>query len=228
MNLIEMNDRLLVNKDRREVVVPEVTQDMCDRFRRLVASSNSVQNMYNNIEDANAFFMMYPDIKKIFGAGVCVEIFYVCKQKYVYDGVPAKLVYILNKTFNEGGLVHVNAALNRATALLKPYVNDVYVVDGMAVTVKDVIENIVGRSVKLLTSSVRKVKATDCYEVYVPNAERVALLPMDIANMLPYAECEKIRFTKEKGLVIGDDVIVRCLNNRLGITRDEFDLISCI
>lgn len=227
MNLIEMNDRLLVNKDRRQVTVPEATQEKCDLFRRLVESSKTATNMFNSLEDANAFFAIFPDLRKILGTGVCVEVFYACKLKYAYDGVPARLVYILNKAFTHGSQVHVNATLNTVTALLKPYVNDVYTVNGETATVKDIIENVLGRSVKLLTSSVRKVKATDCFEVYVPNVERVALLPPDIANMLPVAECEKIRFDREKGLVI-DNVIIRTLNNRLGITRDDFDLIKCI
>lgn len=229
MTLLEFNDLLLVNPNRIEVKVPTVTQDMCDIFRRIVASSRTMQNVYDMTDDANSFFYMFPDVKKLLGTGTCVEVFYACKLKFVYDGVPSKLVYIVNKMFSECGTIAVNSAINRTLPLLKPYVNDVYNVDGKSVTVKDVIENIAGFPIKLLTSSVPKVKATNCFEVYVRNVERVALLSPAIAKLLPYAECEKIKFDRELGLVIGDgDVILRCLCGALGIVKNDFDLTNCL
>lgn len=228
MTLIELNDLMLVNNKRFEVKVPEVSQNDCDTFRRLVGSSKTVENVYNMTDDANSFFSMFPDIKKMFGDGVCVEVFYACKLKFVYDGVPSKLVYIVSKMLSECGNCNINTALNRTTSLLRPYVDHIYKVDGKEYTLKDVIENMTGFSIKLLTSSVRKVKSVNCFEVYVPNVERVALLPPDIAKLLPYSECAKIRYDRELGLVVGDDTVVRCLNGRLGITRDDFDLTNCV
>lgn len=227
MNLIDMNDKLLVNKNRKLVKVPDVNQDMCDEFRRLIRAAGPVQGMYDSIEESSAFLTMYPGIRKIYGQDTATELFYACKLGFHYPGVPCRLVYILNKLFKEFGVVHVNDSLSRAVKLISPFVDDLYESNGVEVTVKDVVENFVGAPIKLLTSSVRKVKATDCSEVYVPNVERVALLPADIANVLPYAECAKILFDRDKGLVIGD-VIVRCMNNRLGVTKDDFDLRSCM
>lgn len=227
MNLIQMNDKLLVNKERKLVKVPEVTQELCDEYRRLMNASKSLLHVYETVEDATAFYVMYPSITKIYGSHLANELFYASKLSFLYPGVPCKLSYILNKIFKECGVVHVNDALSRGVKLVQPFVNDTYQCNGDEITVKDVIENFVGGPVKLLTSSVRKVKAADCSEVFVPNVERVALLPADIANVLPYAECEKIEFDKQKGLVIGD-VIVRCMNNRLGVTKDDFDLRNCM
>ena len=227
MNLIQMNDKILVNKDRKLVKPPVVTQELCDEFRRLVNASRILENYYTTLEDSTAFLTTYPSIKEIYGTGLATELFYASKLNFFYPGVPSKLSYVLNKIFKVCGVVHVNDALCRGVKLVQPFVNDVYEVNGEEVTVKDVIENFVGGPIKLLTSSVRKVKAADCYEVFVPNAERVALLPGDIANVLPYAECEKIEFDKQRGLVIGD-VIIRCMNNRIGVTRDDFDLRKCM
>lgn len=228
MNLLEFNDRLMVNKSRKVVTVPIVTQEDCDLFRSLVSTSKTVSDMYEATDDATAFFTAFPDIKKIIGTQKCVEVFYACKLTYVCDGVPCRLVYIVNKMFNESGRVTVNLAINRALNLLKKYVDDVYIIEGKEYTVKDVIENAAGFSVKLLTSSVPKVKATNCYEVYVANAERVALIPLDIAKMLPYDECEGIYFDRQLGLLMKNGTPLRCLNDRMGITRDDFNLVDCL
>lgn len=227
MNLIEMNDKLLVNKAREYVNVPVITQELVDEFRRLINACKSALNAYNTVEDSGVFLTMYSGMKKIYGLDMATELFYASKLGFLYPGVPSKLVYILNKMVKDYGVVHVNDSLSRCVKLLSPFVGDVYTSGDTEVTVKDLIENFVGVPIKLLTSSVRKVKSTDCYEVYVPNVERVALLPNDIANMLPYSECAKITFEKDKGLVIGD-IVVRTMNNRLGVTKDDFDLRGTI
>lgn len=228
MNLIEFNDKLLVNKDRKKCSVQNITQEECDAFRQLTAASHAMGDLYGQIDDSTAFYKAYGQVAKIFGRSA-EDLFYACKMGYFYEGIPARLSYILRKAFAEAGATHhVNDTLNRCYHLLERYLDDIYEVDGEEFTLKDVIDNFAGAPVKLLTSSVRKVKTIDCSEVYVPNVARVALLPSDIANMLPYAECEKISFSKDMGLMIGEDIVVRCLNERIGVTRDDFDLRECV
>lgn len=223
MNLIELNDKMLINKDKKKVVIPEFGQADVDEFRRLVHSSKSVGNSFDTSDDSTSFFAVYSDVKKCVGKDVAEELFYAAKLGFFYPGIPSRLAYILNRMTREYGVATVNESLSRCVKLLSPYVGDLYESNGVEVSLKDVIENFVGGPIKLLTSSVRKVKATNCYEVYVPNVERVALLPGDIANSLPYAECAKITFDRNQGLVIGD-LVLRTMNNRLGITKDDFDL----
>ncbi len=223
MNLIEFNDKLIVNNQRQKRTVPEVTQNDIDEFVQLMHSSRSLLNMYQTTEEFGDFIKVYPSIKKVYSIDLAEELFYASKLHYQYNGVPTKLVYIITKMFSTFGHNHVNDALSRSIKYLAPYLDDTYLVDGKEVTLKDVIEFFAKSQIKLLTSSVPKVKSLDCYEVYVPDADRVALLPNDIASKLPYADCEKIVFDKQKGLVI-EDIIVRTMNGRLGITKDDFDL----
>lgn len=227
MNLVELNDKMLHNSERRVWKAEPITQDVLDEFRRLVNASKGVKEFYDSVEDSAVFMQVYPSFKKIYGATKASELFYVSKLGYYYQGVPAKLLYSLMKLLRECGKTHINDTLSRGVSLLAPWVGYAFVVDGEEITLKELIESICNTPIKLLTSAVPKVKSADCYEVWVPNVERVALIPGDIANMLPFAECEKIEFKKELGLVIGDTV-VRSFNNRLGITKDDFDLRECI
>lgn len=225
MNLLEMNDKILVPK-KKVTKVAEIKQDKLVDFKTLVAMSKMTESAFDVLEDANAFYKMFPDIKKLIGANICVEVFYACKLGYYYEGIPTKLLFILNKTVKVNGREHINKALNPAVTLLRSYVDNAYQYSGEKITVKDVLENIIGEPVALLTTSELKVKSSDCWEVYIKDAERVALLPEDIASMLSYSDCEKLSFDIGKGIML-EDIPVRTLNNRLGITRDDFDLREC-
>ena len=225
MNLIEMNDKLLISK-KKTVTIKEIPQEKLIEFKSLIAISKTVESAFETIEDANAFYKMFPYIKKLIGSNICVEVFYACKLGYFYSGIPAKLLFILNKAIRSGDRMHINATLNKAVNLLRTYCDSQWKTDENVITMKDVIENIVGEPVNLITSSTLKVQAKDCWEVYIKDAERVALVPNDIATMLSYGDCEKLQFDIGKGIVLGD-VPIRTLNNRIGITKDDFDLREC-
>jgi hypothetical protein len=227
MNLIEFNDKLLVNNERVVYEVPAINQESIDDFRKVVNSSRSMAYTYETLEDVDAFMKLYPGIKKLYGSALLSELFYASKLNQYYEGIPSKLIYVLTKLFKEFGTVHINDTLSRGLKYLTPFINHIYVVNGQDLTLKDVIDVFAKGAVKLLTSSVRKVKAVDCYEVFIPNANRVALLPNDIANQLPYADCEKLSFDRNRGIVM-DDLVVRTMSNRLGVTKDDFDLRQCI
>lgn len=226
MNLLELNEKLLVGK-KKAVKVPKITDSHLTEFKSLLAISRNMSSNFEVLEDANAFFKMFPDVKKLIGAKLCVEVFYACKLGYMYEGIPNKLLYILTKALNQNNREFVNLALNSAVNLLKPYADSSFTCGEEVVTTKDVIENIVGHSVQLITSSTPKVKLRGYYEVYIPNVERIALFPIDIGDMLSYADCERLSFDIGKGIML-DDVPVRILNNRIGVTKDDFDLRDCI
>lgn len=225
MNLIEMNDKIMGGK-KKTVKVASVSQEKLIEFKSLVSISKLAENAFEQLEDANAFYKMFPYIKKIIGTNICVEVFYACKMGHFYEGIPAKLTFILEKAVRTGDKSHVNAMLNPAVSLLRTYADASWKYDGKTITMKELIENITGEPVTLITSSTLKVQARDCWEVYIKDAERVALIPNDIATMFSYGDCEKLHFDIGKGIMLGD-IPVRTLNNRIGITKDEFDLREC-
>ena len=225
MNLVEMNEAILTGSKKQQKV-PVFNQEQLIGFKKLLKVSNVIEGVYEETEDSNSFFSMFPDIKKVAGGSVSVEMFYAAKTGFYYPGVPARLIYILNKLFAGGKYESINASLNSAIKLLQLYCKSSWKYGEETVTMKDVIENITGKSVTLLTVSVPKTDANGVYEVWVPNVERVALLPQHIYEKLSYQDCEKIEYTPD-GLSL-NGMLLRTFSDRLGITKSDFDLRECL
>lgn len=226
MNLLEFNDKVLISK-KKTVNVPKFDNDKLIEFKELLSISLNMKNAFGAIDDSNAFFKMYPDVKKVIGARICAEVFYACKLGYYYDGIPSKLVYILNKAVKNHGKDFPNLTINSAISLLRTYASAQYKYEGKTLEVKDVLDNVFGTSVQLLTTAKMKIKVGDNWEVFIPDVERVAIMPDDIASMISYGDCDKLSFDINKGIMLGD-VPVRTMNGRVGITRNDFDLRECI
>ena len=192
--------------------------------------------VFESTDDSNSFFAVCPGVKKIVGAFKSVECFYATKLGYYMKNVPMRLVYILNKLNISHQAKYVNVALNSAIPLLSNYAKCKYTAeDGTELDIKSVIENVYGRSIKLINSSMRKVEYDDAVELYVPDekgkAGRVALLCPSMAKMLSPEDCEKVYYNHSLGITLrtnNGEIPIRTLGNRLGITRDEFDLRECI
>ena len=226
MTLVEFND-ILEYGEKKSTSVPVITQNDLELFQKTINMSIRVSNTYDNTDDANSFFALYPDVKKIVGSAICVECFYACKLGYFMHAIPSKLVYIVNKMLKENDRVYINKAINTAVQLLKPYVYCSFDYAGESYTVKDVIENLAGHSIKLITSSLHKVKVNDDWEVYIPDVDKIALLPDGIGGPISLEDCESLTFDKEKGIMLGD-IPIRTIGNRIGLTRDDFDLRDCL
>jgi hypothetical protein len=225
-SLLELNDSIIYGK-KKKTVVPEITNDDLILFKRALQCSSKIKAVYNQTEDANSFFATFPDVKKVIGSRKCVECFYACKMDYYMAGIPAKLLYIVNKMVTESDKKYINVAMNTAVQLLKPYANCSFACDGEAYTLKDVIENVCGNSIKLINTSVRKIQVGKDWEVYIPDVSRVAIMPDGIAGMLSQEDCEHLSFNLDKGIMLGD-IPMRTLGDRLGITKDDFDLRECV
>lgn len=227
MNLVEMN-KAIMSKRRTEILMKnQITQEDIMLFYDMLSISKNIQSLFDSVDDSNTFFKIYPDFKKVLPNGKAVECFYAIKKGNIWEGVPMRLVYIITKAFENNGKDLVNRALNTATGLITPYASDTYIFGEESLTVKDIIDNIVGKNVKLLTLSNPIVKYKDCVEVFVPNANRVAVLSGDIAEYVTVDNCDTLQWDKVNGLTI-EGIPLRTLNNRLGITRDDFDLRECI
>lgn len=221
MNLVEMNDAILVSNKFLQKV-PEITDDKIIEFKRLLKISSRIEAAYEETEDSNSFFSLFPDIKKIIGASLCVEIFYAVKTGFYYSGVPSKLVYILHKLFTDKKFKSVNMSLNSGITYLQLYCKSCWEYKGQTVDMRNVIENVLGRPVTLLTSSVPKTNANGLCEIWIQNVERVALLPDNIFEKLSYQDCEKVEYTPD-GLSL-NGILLRTFNDRLGVVKDDFDL----
>lgn len=227
MNLVEMNKEIMSKKRKQIIIKNQITPDDILLFYDMLNISKNIQNLFESIDDAHTFFQTYPDFKKVLSNGKAIECFYAIKKGNIWQGVPMRLVYILTRVFEENDKQLVNTALNTATGLLSRYASDTYNFEGSSLTIKDIIDNIVGGNVKLLTLSNPIVKYKDCIEVFVPNVNRVAILPLDMAEYVTLDNCSTLQWDKVNGITV-EGIPLRTLNNRLGITRDDFDLRKSI
>ena len=222
MNLIELNYKIMHATEN--VVVEQVTQEHVDLLRSIIPTSSFIQSLYDAVDDASAFYAQVPELKKILPHKLAAETFYASKLGYIYEGVPSRLVYILSELFRLGDRKYVNRTLEMAVQPLSGYAGITFGPD--KITVKDVIENLIGTKVDLLTADTRKIQVDDAYEVWIDDIERVALLPKDIAKPLSKDDVKKIKYTSDKGLMLGD-IPIRTMNNRVGCTLSDLDLRTC-
>lgn len=226
MDLLELNSKILSRK-RVEVTPAEFTDDDVKLFTELIGTSPQMLNVFQGVEDSSIFYKTYPDMRKIFGTAKSVEMFYAIKSGSYVKGVPAKLVYIIDKMFKEYDKGFINCAINAAVPLLAPYASDVYIVGDTKHKLRTLLEGAVGRDIKLITDECRKVDYDDYSEVYIPDVKRVAVLPKDIADAITLPDCEKLNYNPKLGVCLAD-IPLRGFNGRLGITTDDFDLRECI
>lgn len=228
MNLIEFNDALLKKKNREVVSVPVLTAEDKALFNDLIMCNKNVKNAFDTAMSDTVFFHTYPDIKKIVGTK-SIELFYAFKLGSDFTGVPNKAVYVLKIATQTYGATNTNRIINSVLQYLAPYANQSYEVDGETYTIKDVIENVTGKNANLLTDAIRKVKTPDkeVYEIWVPDANRVATIPIDIADLISNEDARNLYYDKKLGIMLGDTPI-RTLNNRLGITQFDFNLEECV
>lgn len=232
MNLIEFNDKQLAGKKEIKGFKNPVTVEDIEMFQKLIHMQKDIENSFNLTDDSNSFFAAYPDIKKIMGNEVGTECFYACKLNSLFQGVPNRIVYIIKKSVNYFKSVNPNKILNSVLPYISAYAEVEFTDGEETFIVKDILENVIGKPCQLITDSVRKVyggKNDICEwdEVWVPTANCVALLPKDISDLISLEDCRRLDYDSKLGVHL-DNVPLRTFNNRIGITKYEFDLREAI
>ena len=98
---------------------------------------------------------------------------------------------------------------------------------GPDVTLKTVLQNIMGKAYKSLTLSKLAVLNNGVYEVYVSNVDRVLILPKEYEKYLnDLSDLRTVEYVKSVGVCIHGEPFRTLMRN--GITTNEFDLRDCI
>ena len=223
MKLIEFNEKLSAKEGYTEVNVSRITEEDIELFKSLLVINDNFKKAFEDTNSATIFFTQAPFIKEIVGNKIAVEVFYACKAGFYFEGVPAKLTYELSEVFKlyPDGLP--NAAILSCKNSLQSYLLKTF--NGN--TLLDIIENIYGKPFKLIINGVFKVRNGDFTELYVPNVDRVAIIPNDIAESISFEDCADISYEKDLGVCV-KGMPIRRFGRRLGVTKDEFDLREVI
>ena len=153
------------------------------------------------------------------------ELFYAAKLGFFIKGVPSRLVYLLQLAIRKYTYPnYALAAIDRR--VLAKYLKRGVLADG--ITIKDVIENLLGKSYQPLTEYTRAACYDDVAEVFVENTDRVMLVRKEFFEYFSNREDAKtVTYVKDEGVKV-QDKLVRTLGNQLGITADEYDLRECM
>ena len=227
MNLLELNS-IVAGKYTEGVGKNKttrcITEEEFEDFRAMLSVNPANRDFLNRTETASEFYEHVELADKYIDKEIKEDAFYAAKLGFFYAGVPSKLVYILRKAIRK--YQSPNLALSAIDVrTISKYLKEGALPEG--ITIKNVIESILGRQCELLTSYRRKVKFKDWYEVYVPDVDRVLLLPEDLAKHIESLEdLENINYRKDVGVCVYD-IPIRTMGNKVGVTVDEFDLRKC-
>lgn len=227
MTYSELTMKILSN-DRIKTEWCKISEEEVNIFADMLRISKTVLDEYSVGDDANAFLKKYPAFARVLGSDKAVECFYAYRLGFSFNGVPNKLVYILDTVNKMSDGTKPNVAIWRGSNYVSRYADKTFVTpDGEEYTVKDVIDNVFGQNVKLLNDFDNKASIENGFEIYVKECDRIALLPTDIGEQLSNEDIQKITYSTKSGLMLGD-IPLRTFNGRLGVTFDDFDLRECL
>jgi hypothetical protein len=225
MTLLEINE--IFNgkfKTDEESVKPISVMKMEDwqAFRELLALNETYTDGLRMTENSKEFYEAYPIFDECIPNSVKEDVFYASKLGFFYEGYPCKLVYILREALKR--YENVNVAISAIDYRgIQKFIKKGAL--GEDKTIATIIYSLLGKKVKLISKSRRMVENKPGeFEVYIPNVDRVALLPEDIASRIDnLSDLKSLQYEKNVGIHINGQYL-RTFNGRIGITLDDFDL----
>lgn len=227
MTLLEKNRIILgIDKGRKwgnKEGARVCTNEEFMQFMSYLNINEKYRSVLRSTEYWEEFYECCPLFSNDFDSAIKRDLFYAAKLNFKFTGVFSELTFLIKKAFKN---LTPNVAVTSIKWQARMFL-DGYMPEG--VTIKDVMDNIAGQEVKLITDANRKVLAgEDIYEVYVENTDRVIILPKGIADYInSIDDLRNVKFIKDVGVCVYD-VPLRTLDNRVGVCLDEYDLRECL
>ena len=189
-------------------------------FKSMLMMDAAYQNALKMTESHKEFYETYSFFRLSFPDEIKEDLFYATKLGFRYEGIPTRLVYLLRKAL----LTHDSP--NLAISAINKMSWGRFLKRGSlpnGVTIKMIVENLLGESYDTILDYRLKVKYKRWYEVYVSNVDRIALLPEEIAQQIEETDIRSIMYTKDVGLTLYEKPL-RTFGSFYGIISHEFDL----
>lgn len=227
MNLLQLNEIFegkYVDELKKSEVIKTITENDLNEFRELLSISDSFSEGLNLTESYAEYFQTYEILGKSVNEDLKEDLFYAAKLGFFYEGIPSKIVYLLRKSLRK-----YNTPNNAISALdvrsISRYLKKGSLPEG--VTLKMIMENIIGREFETITQYRRSVHFKEVTEVYVQNTDRVLVLPKELAVFVEsQKDLESVQYVKNIGVCV-HDIPIRTLGGKIGITFNEYDLREC-
>lgn len=207
------------------------TDEELNRFCNILSCNKRYINLIDMTNNSASFFKSFNDIAELFPKEIYDDLYYSVKNRKRYDRVPSKLLYLLFKSKEEYIYPNLAISMIKRSELLQFCIEGVLLDD---LTILDIIKNVWQADVLLLTG--RRVKALykNVYEVYVnkyidkngiidKSFDQIALIHEKIIERAGNIDWKSIYLKEDSGL-ISNDTILRYLNGRCGIVKDDLDL----
>lgn len=201
-----------------------ITIDDFNKFRELLSINESFQSGLRLTDSSTEYFEAYDLLNMVVADEIKEDLFFTAKLGYFYEGIPSKIVYLLQKAIRSYNTPN-NAISSLDIGRVGRFLKKGSLPDG--VTLKQIMENIIGSEFQLLTKYRRSVQFKDSVEIYVENTDRVLVLPKDIAVLIESAEdLASVEYVKGVGVCV-HGIPIRTLGGKIGLTLNEYDLREC-
>lgn len=192
-------------------------------FLKILHMNEKALKAFTHTESEAEFYKAYKEAKEF--VKDTTDVFYTAKLGYFYEGVPARLTYLIQKAAKTyDGPNNVVAALAHSLEMRAFCGKDCI---GKNVTIKSVVESFVGMKYRSIEKGMYAVRFKDFFEVYVENVDKVLLLPEDYERYLRNEDdVVTVEYVDNLGVCMHGEPM-RTFNGRLGITEDDFDLRRC-
>lgn len=212
----------IIRKAETVKSVPEITDDMRRTWKEILSAIPNIRQRFELYSEDKDFFNEFPDFEN---AGVkSQELFYQNKLGYYIAGIPSKIIFILHQAMYTIGTDNPNTALFSVYGILLPFAYNKYEHKGEELDLLDIVYAVFKHKFDPLTNR-RKSSGN---EFYVYGENLVAILPKDIHEQV---KGKDIKFDKKLGLYIednGEKTLLRTMNGRIGITRNDLCLEGSI
>lgn len=208
-----------------EVTNKVASNDMINEFVEVILTSQSFKFYIASTESAKQFWKSCKSVAELFPSEYREDLFFTAKLGKHYDGVNSKLVYMLQKAKSQFKFPNLALSSIKFSDLAE------FCIEGALAdcSIYDVICNIWGVDVKILSPYRRRAKIGDCVEIYIQEdsnmkiIDRVAVISDSISSCINDNELSSIIYDVKKGLCIGD-FLLRQMAGKCGVTRHDFDL----
>lgn len=195
-----------------------------------VMSINSAYQMAIKLtESADMFYSACKDLKTLIPAEYREDVFYSIRLGYQMDGIPSKLVTLLQKAKSIHNYPNVSLSMIKEDDL-RVFTAPGVLKDGITLT--DIVCNVWKSDVKIMSPYRKRVEHAKDVEIYVEkkieNAKEklfdtVVLMPKDMSDVIMDNEISNLIYDAEKGIILRD-IVLRKVNGRFGITKSDIDM----
>lgn len=220
-SLLEINDMFKLKGLANDTVTDLSTAEEVQDFKKLLLLSPAIEKNFLSTSSAVEFFKSAPELQKGLSKIKKMDLFYAAKSDMLLEKVPSYIVYFINQAYKKCN--YPNLTVSRLSlSLIKEFIS--MLPEGISLL--NVLENIAGQRAELFNSAVRKTEFKGVYELYIPNIDKVAIIPKAIADEInTIDDYQSVQYVKGVGVCLGS-IPLRVFNGALGIVCNEFNLLE--